>query len=203
VVLLDQNVENSDINLFLQQQLNIIFDAGRELPVLVRRFQDFYMLWHILSDVNQAMAKSYRREIKESLIEMFRYMKKPGMTDPDMIMRGFSERRDFITDILNKQDIYKYFKYLYYNKFNLNDCFSNNKKLKRFLDLFLKVVNDDYIINSGDKIRNNIISLLSIISKEDNLNQNDKNTIKQINTLINKSIQNNFKKFHRLYTIFL
>lgn len=96
MILLDQDVESKEMNTFLQEQLNLIFDAGRHLPVLVRRFQDFYMLWYILSDVNHTIAKSYRKEIKESLIEMFCYMKKPRTIDPKTIMIGFSERRDLI-----------------------------------------------------------------------------------------------------------
>jgi uncharacterized protein with ParB-like and HNH nuclease domain len=96
MILLDRDTGSEDINAFLQEQLNIVFDAGRDLQVLVRRFQDFYMLWHILSDVNYSMAKYHRGVIKTNLIELFRYMKKPCLNDPELIMMGFSERIDII-----------------------------------------------------------------------------------------------------------
>jgi uncharacterized protein with ParB-like and HNH nuclease domain len=96
MVLLDQDKSPNIVNVFLQEELNTIFDAGRELRVLVRRFQDFYMLWYIMSDVNYTMAKYHRSAIKQNLNELFRYMKNPGIIDPELILMGFSERRDII-----------------------------------------------------------------------------------------------------------
>jgi uncharacterized protein with ParB-like and HNH nuclease domain len=69
LIILDRDIDDDDD--FLKEELNSIFDAGRNLPVLVRRFQDFYMLWYILSDLNYHMAKFHREELKKRLKELF------------------------------------------------------------------------------------------------------------------------------------
>ncbi|WP_392477722.1 HNH endonuclease family protein [Nostoc sp. C110] len=104
LILLDKDIDDGDVNDFLREELNSIFDAGRNLPVLVRRFQDFYMLWHILSDLNYEMAKFHREEIKKKLKELFLYMKKPSNADLDIIMKGFNERLEIIKSDFKRED---------------------------------------------------------------------------------------------------
>ncbi|MBG1240356.1 HNH endonuclease [Nostoc sp. NZL] len=104
LILLDKDIDDGDVNDFLREELNSIFDAGRNLPVLVRIFQDFYMLWHILSDLNYEMAKFHREEIKKRLKELFLYMKKPSNADLDIIMKGFNERLEIIKSDFKRED---------------------------------------------------------------------------------------------------
>lgn len=104
LILLDKDIENSDMSNFLGNELNAIFDAGRELQVLVRRFQDFYMLWYILSDLNYQMAKFHREKIKQLLKEIFIYMKNPSKADPEIVMKGFNEKLEIMKSGYTKED---------------------------------------------------------------------------------------------------
>jgi hypothetical protein len=104
LIILDKDIDNGDVDSFLKEELNLIFDADRKLPVFLRRFQDFYMLWYILSDLNYHMAKYHRESIKNQLKELFVYMKNFSKADSEIIKQGFSERLEIIKGNFKKED---------------------------------------------------------------------------------------------------
>jgi len=104
LILLDRDIDDGNLDVFLGDELNSIFDAGRKLQVLVRRFQDFYMLWYILSELNYEMAKFHREKIKQLVKELFIYMKNPSKADTEIIKKGFDERLEIMRSDYKKED---------------------------------------------------------------------------------------------------
>lgn len=75
LVLLDCDKDKSELYEYLKQELDVIFKAGKETRYFRRTFQDFYILWELLNDVNLEMVKLHRLEMKEEIQGIFQYMK--------------------------------------------------------------------------------------------------------------------------------
>jgi hypothetical protein len=108
-----------------------------------------------------------------------------------------------IKNIVENEYIYKLYKYYYKNPFDLLDFFNSNIDCNIFLDEFIYRQDlfydmKDEKISKIDKIKYWFKSKINKISKNDIKN---KSLLKNINYYINKNIQNNYRKFFKLYLI--
>ena len=74
-VILDCDKSKDDLFDYLKKELDEVFQAGKEAKYFRRTMQDFYITWHLLSDINFEMIKLHRLEMKEELKNIFYYMK--------------------------------------------------------------------------------------------------------------------------------
>jgi hypothetical protein len=75
IILLDKNVSESELSKYLGVELDNIFKANKKSRYFRRTIQDFYLMWHLISDINLEMVKLHRLGIKEDLKGLFTYMK--------------------------------------------------------------------------------------------------------------------------------
>lgn len=74
-ILLDCNKAKDEIFPYLKDELDIIFNGGKESRYLRRTMQDFYFLWDILKDLNLEMVKYNRLELKQEIKNIFIMLK--------------------------------------------------------------------------------------------------------------------------------
>jgi len=74
LILLKGNVEKDILPTYLCSNLDKIFNPTKRKSYR-RTFQDFYILWVILSPVNYEMVKRYRSEIYDDISSIFSYLK--------------------------------------------------------------------------------------------------------------------------------
>lgn len=74
-VLIDRNVTANELPLFLKNELDYLFNAGRQEKGFRRRIQDFYFLWILIESINFEMVKHHRLEIKKDIINIFDFIK--------------------------------------------------------------------------------------------------------------------------------
>ncbi len=74
-VLIDRDVEKSELADFLKSELDTIFNAGQLEKGFRRRIQDFYFLWLLIERINFEMVKYHRLSIKQDIVEIFRFTK--------------------------------------------------------------------------------------------------------------------------------
>jgi hypothetical protein len=74
-VILDCDKSKDELFNYLKEELDEILKAGKESKYFRRTMQDFYIAWHLLSDINFEMVKLHRLEMKEELKKVFYYMK--------------------------------------------------------------------------------------------------------------------------------
>lgn len=108
------------------------------------------------------------------------------------------EKKEIIDLILNEETIFNFYKHYYHNKFDILYFFKSIKHCNIFIK---EIFNQDYIKTS--RIEKLFIWFkLNILSKFKEDEVIDKN-VKNINLLINKQVQENYRKFFRLYSIFI
>ncbi|MGB3403342.1 MAG: DUF262 domain-containing protein [Microcoleaceae cyanobacterium] len=72
LVLLDKDIEGKEkLNQFLDDELNSLFKANRQIRSFARTRKAFYILWYLLSKLNFEMVKFHRLEIKKDLQNIF------------------------------------------------------------------------------------------------------------------------------------
>jgi hypothetical protein len=110
------------------------------------------------------------------------------------------EIRNIVKETLEDEEVYIFFKQYYKSKFDIEDFFKSKRDCNYFLSEFFNKM-DKFFTNEDDTISNSevffswIKSALSI--SEENVSTSE------INHLINRIVQKNFKKFGRLYTLLL
>ena len=116
------------------------------------------------------------------------------------------DKRELIKNFLEGEYIYQYYKYFYEQPFDLKLYFKNRNNMNNFLDKMSKniVLYKDIDVDRMNSSKKEI--LISKIKKLLKLDTNikDHNKLeKEINNKINKMVKIGFKKFQRLYTLFL
>jgi len=74
-ILLDKDKSKDELFEYLKLELDEIFKAEKNPKYFRRTMQDFYFLWHFLSEINFEMVKYYRLDIKHEIKKMFTYLK--------------------------------------------------------------------------------------------------------------------------------
>jgi uncharacterized protein with ParB-like and HNH nuclease domain len=74
-VLLDMDKTKDELPEYLKNELDEIFKAGKNPRYFRRTMQDFYFIWHIISDLNLEMVKHQRLNIKSEIKEIIVYLK--------------------------------------------------------------------------------------------------------------------------------
>lgn len=112
------------------------------------------------------------------------------------------EKIDFIKEELELEPIYINYRHLSKNKFDIRKCFNNNRDLNKFLKEYTRFTNS---FNQGKRDFITIPQyLMARINKLMNKYLKDEESDKlylEINEMVNKSIQKNYKKFYRLYSL--
>ena len=80
-ILLDKDKSKDELFDYLKLELDEIFKAEKSPKYFRRTMQDFYFLWHFLSEINFEMVKYYRLDIKHEIKNMFTYLKSIPETD--------------------------------------------------------------------------------------------------------------------------
>lgn len=125
-------------------------------------------------------------------------MIKPNMTKDEKIK--------IIDDYLNNLDIYiMYQQFVNYGGFEFELYFKNKKSMYEYLDtLYIKI--DQFYENLPEYdnwFKYQIKSIYNLLTKKENKYKKYDGIVKWIDMIMNKTINNGYKKFHRLYTIFL
>lgn len=74
-VLLDKDKTKEELFLYLKDELDDVFKAGKDTRYFRRTMQDFYFLWLMLNEINFEMIKYHRLTIKYEIKEIFAYLK--------------------------------------------------------------------------------------------------------------------------------
>jgi len=74
-ILIDKHIDKNELPLFLKEELDYLFNAGRQEKGFRRRIQDFYFIWILVEKLNFEMVKLHRLEIKKEIIEIFNFIK--------------------------------------------------------------------------------------------------------------------------------
>jgi hypothetical protein len=74
-VLLDKDQNKDELFEYLKLELDDLFKADKNPKYFRRTMQDFYFIWHLLSDINFEMVKFNRLEIKKEIKQIFKYLK--------------------------------------------------------------------------------------------------------------------------------
>lgn len=168
-----------------------------------------------ISHIGRYIAKNYPhlftdKNNMETLIETFYYC------NPDEFESHFNdmyqqlkeetsgmdkiEIRNYITEFLEEQEIYIFYKHFNKDKFNIEDFFKSKRDCNFFLREYKKHIKSFFDdkeegITKLDTFFSWITSSMSV--PEENV------STKEINKVINKTVRNNYPKFGRLYTLLL
>jgi hypothetical protein len=74
-ILLDRDKDKVELQKYLSDELDSIFKANKTTRYFRRTIQDFYLMWHLISDLNLDIVKTNRLVIKEDLKKLFIFMK--------------------------------------------------------------------------------------------------------------------------------
>lgn len=96
IVLLDKDMEKSELSDYLSTELDLLYKARKESQNFRRTKQDFYILWYALNPINYQMVKYSRLDIKKDLQDILYYMK----NIPEADINGCGHEK-FITLINN------------------------------------------------------------------------------------------------------
>jgi hypothetical protein len=102
IILLDRDIENKkELFQYLTDELTKILRAGSEAKYYVRKLQDFYVLWYLLSKINLNMIKYHRLQLKKDITDIFLYMK--NIPENDIRdNRGYKHFMSLINDFTDK-----------------------------------------------------------------------------------------------------
>lgn len=82
-ILLDFDKSKDELFDYLKEELDDIFQAGKEARYFRRTKQDFYIIWHLINNINFEMIKLHRLDIKEEIKNIFIYIKNIPEEDQD------------------------------------------------------------------------------------------------------------------------
>ncbi|OMI30766.1 hypothetical protein BTA31_01545, partial [Bacillus haynesii] len=99
VLLIDKN-EKKDSDDHLRKELDKIFNLTHS-KLARRTLQNFYALWHILSDINYEMVKHHRIELKKEVSSLFKYTKSIPYQDSF----GLEKYKEMVSCLLKKFEI--------------------------------------------------------------------------------------------------
>ena len=75
LILLDKNIENTDKNQYLEDELGKLFNLKK--GTARKTLQNYYLLWLSISDIQLNLIKEKRSEIKNDLQELFFFFRNP------------------------------------------------------------------------------------------------------------------------------
>ncbi|MCU0351627.1 MAG: DUF262 domain-containing protein [Flavobacterium sp.] len=75
LVLLDSDKSKDELFPYIKSQLELLLMGGKENILYRRTFQDFYILWQFLGEINTEMVSFNRLQMKEELKNVFTYIK--------------------------------------------------------------------------------------------------------------------------------
>jgi len=112
------------------------------------------------------------------------------------------DKRKFIKNYLEKQDIYILYRELYKNGFDISLFFKNNNDVNYLVDEIEKNINyyknyKHVFIPYYEILISKIKNIFSNFKNEKDLNKN----VKDLNKMVMKVVNKNYPKFHRLYSI--
>jgi len=118
-----------------------------------------------------------------------------------------TEKRKIIKEFLDNQVIYDLYKF-FINRggFDFENFFKDKKSLNEYLNILIIKIeqfskhSEDYDIKKMDVVKSKLLSIANMFKKDD---KDVNSIIKEINIPFNKVINTGYKKFHRLYTIFM
>ena len=102
-VLIDQDVEKNEMVNFLKNEIEFVFNAGRQEKGFRRRIQDFYFLWLLIEKINFEMVKFHRIEMKNDILEIFKFIK----TIPEEFQEGTLGYDHYMKMVSDFHDKYK------------------------------------------------------------------------------------------------
>ena len=102
-VLIDQDVEKNEMVNFLKNEIEFVFNAGRQEKGFRRRIQDFYFLWSLIEKINFEMVKFHRIEMKNDILEIFKFIK----TIPEEFQDGTLGYDHYMKMVSDFHDKYK------------------------------------------------------------------------------------------------
>jgi hypothetical protein len=117
------------------------------------------------------------------------------------------EKIEFITKTLKESEIYQYYQYYYHNPFNLEDFFKTREGMSFFLQEFWKKTELfsrelDYSIGNLERFRSwfRTTILIPTLGSRERISPVG---VGVFNSLIRKTVNNNWKKFGRVYSLFI
>ena len=119
------------------------------------------------------------------------------------------DKKKIIDGYLNDCGLFDFYKFYYKNGFDLSKFFKNNKDVNYFIDKMIKNINNiingidigkTININKKEILKNKVKRMFSFFEEDD---KDIKSEVRKVNFYINKSIQRNYKKIYRLYSLFI
>jgi hypothetical protein len=104
LLLVDSDLNDQNVDQYLKDKLDKIFNSVERLTFR-RTFQDFYILWYIISPISYEMMKKYRQEIASELKEYFAFSK--NIPEEDSDGKGYSKFIKNISLFHSKYEIEK------------------------------------------------------------------------------------------------
>jgi hypothetical protein len=74
-IILDTDKTKDEVFKYIKNELDEVYLGGKEEKYFRRTFQDFYILWYLINDINSEMIRFYRVEIKKEIKKIFIYCK--------------------------------------------------------------------------------------------------------------------------------
>lgn len=155
-------------------------------------FKSSDLLYSIVEIINKSEFESYYNELYVNLTEKIN----DNMTN--------EEKKEIIKNSLNDNIHYVFSKGVFEYGFDIKKFFKNNRNLNIFIEMLIKIINKKKQYELTDHTQWNKIKLMikSFLTFSDDKNIYNKKC-NEINNIINKNAERSYKKFHRLYSIFI
>lgn len=169
--------------------------VSKNLKHLINFFSVLDMVFYLINkDEFQAQYHSMYYDLKDKI-------------DDNM---SVEEKRKIIDNYLNEQKIYLLYNIFNQTQFDIKTFFKSNSDLNNWIDNLKKRM--QYIDEEGDryyfkkkeiylsKVR---FIINKVVGRNSSLSEDNNKLIKKLNYMINKQVKDSFKKFSRLYSLFI
>lgn len=215
-----KNPETYEFSIYLTDLTDeLMIHEIKHLDYVIRRdlkVDSYFYLSTVGKDItNKLKSLLYRNSTSAVLIDIF-YFLNPNEFEAQFngfyaeilnIVKDISDNKEkhrIIKEFLEKQDIYKVYKFLISrNGFDISDFFATNKHLNKYLEILTDKIDSYHSDNETEylKFDNSIKMYLNNILYYFKKDKDISKTAKTINKMMNIILQKYWKKLHRLYTI--